>query len=129
MRAFGQCTRWLVLGLSVGLPVLPLAAASTAGSWSGLATPNQGGHQEAFYLVLKQAGPEITGTLGPRADEQYAISEVKMEANRIAFTLSLPPKGVLHFDLTLDGDTLRGKVHLSRADGEFDGTIELKRVP
>jgi len=115
--------RWIL-----ALAVLPLVAADVAGTWTGLAVTDDG-KQGSLYFRLQVAGAQITGTIGPRADEQYPISEGKLEGNKVTLAMTLPGKGVYRFDLTLDGDTLRGDGRLSGPEGEFHGKAELKRAP
>ena len=125
MRLFDSLRHWRWV---LALAVLPLAAADVAGTWTGFAVTDQG-NRGSLYLQLQVADGQVTGTVGPRADEQYPISEGKLEGSKLTFGLTLPNKGVYHFDLTLDGDTLRGDGRLSGPEGEFHGKVELKRAP
>lgn len=122
-RKLLQHGSWLL-----ALLALPLAAAGVSGAWTGKTTPEQG-NEETLYLKLQVAGSQVTGTVGPRASEQYAISEGKLEGNRITFQMTGLPKGVFHFDLTLDGDTLRGEGWVTGPEGERHVKIELTRAP
>jgi len=55
------------------------------GKWSGThaADPNAEAKESTALLVLKQSGSDITGTVGPNADEQFPIQKGKIDGDKI----------------------------------------------
>jgi len=77
-----------------------LHAADVTGAWSG---SYYGG---PIYLVLKQQGPEVTGTAGPSPAQQLLkLSAGKLEGDRLTFKA-----GPLEVNLKLQGDELTGEL-------------------
>ena len=132
MKSLDNRRRYLTFGALLAALAVPLAAAEVAGRWSGFGTPDQGG-REPFLMELKVNGTQVLGTAGPSADRQFPISEGKVEGLQIRFRVGVPGGPTLSFDLTLDGDTLRGEVHVDRGGGAGEpgadhGKVELHRV-
>jgi hypothetical protein len=94
-------------------------AADVSGNWSGkfkVSLPEGGTQDDTVYLSLKQTANIITGTAGPSIEQQNPIAIGKIEGNRI--TLEVPvPNGQFKFDLSLDGEHLKGDV-VANAQGQ-----------
>jgi hypothetical protein len=104
------------------LGALTLVAAPDAdvtGKWTGSfnITNADGQTKEATaYLVLKQSGSDITGTVGPDEGEQHNITKGKIEGDKI--TLLVEDEGrTITFDLVLTADRIKGDVNMSH-DGQ-----------
>src|SRR4030095_1458063 len=76
------------------------------GKWSGsfnITDPDGQTKESTAFLVLKQNGSEITGSVGPHEGEQHTITKGKIEGNKI--TLMVEDEGrTINFDLALAGD-------------------------
>ncbi len=109
----------LMLGMT-----LTAAAADVNGKWSGsfnVTGPDGEVKDDTAFFVLKQNGTELTGTVGPREEEQFPIQNGKIEGEKI--TLEASAKGsVIKFELVLAGDHIKGD-----ANGSHDGeTLKAK---
>lgn len=117
--------------LSCVLFVVTLSAADLAGKWEGTAefkrsdgTP--GGM--SVVLNLKQSGQEVTGTVGPNADEQVPISKGKIDGQRLTFEVNADDR-VFKLELTLTGDKLEGQAKGEDNSGNpMTAKISLARV-
>ena len=102
------------------LTSIALADANVTGKWSGSFNtmgPNGEARESTALLVLKQTGPDITGTAGPTEDEQFAIQKGKIEGDKV--TLEVDHDGhTMKFDLVLAADRLTGEAKVSR-DGKI----------
>lgn len=121
MRKFGLALA--VLALMV-CGTLAFAAALT-GSWSGAILSN--GESMPAYFVLKQDGAALTGTGGPDTTEQLPMQNGKVDGDKFSFDVPAG-KGTFHFELTQEGDTLKGTFQLKSEQNQREGTISMKRV-
>src|SRR5215208_7178309 len=93
------------------LGALALAAApdtNVTGNWSGtfvMIDPGGETKDSTALLVLKQTGSEISGTVGPNADERHVISKGKIEGDKITIE-SADGKMTISFNLALVGDRI-----------------------
>jgi hypothetical protein len=98
--------------LLAALLALAASAADVTGAWNGtfkVTMPNGQTANDSVHLVLKQDGARVTGTAGPNASQQVPIAKGTIEGNRILLELPVP-EGTYKFDLSLEGDHLRGDV-------------------
>jgi len=96
------------------------AAPDLTGSWTGtIAIPDKGRRvKNPLHAAFKQAGDELTGTIGPEANAQLGISKGRIERTKFGtvVTFDMPGAGfVMHFELRPDGSALRG---VAKLDGE-----------
>ena len=109
----------LCLLMLAALAGVAMADVDVTGKWSGTfnaTNPDGESKESTALLVLKQSGTEITGTVGPNADEQFAIQKGKIEGNKI--TLEADHDGsTMTFNLVLAADRITGEAQMSR-DGE-----------
>jgi hypothetical protein len=109
---------------------LAVADANVTGRWSGSFNtmgPNGEARESTALLVLKQTGPDITGTAGPTEDEQFAIQKGKIEGDKV--TLEVDHDGhTMKFDLVLTADRLTGEAKLSRDGQDLRAKIDVTRA-
>ena len=105
------------------------AAADVSGKWSGTfkaTNPDGEAHDGTALLVLKQTGSEITGSIGPHADEQHTITKGKIEGDKI--TLESTDGGVvIKLELVLTGDKIAGDVTASGEGRTMKAKIDVTR--
>jgi len=100
--------------------VLGMAAdVDVTGKWAGafnMTGPNGETNDSTAVLTLKQSGTQITGTVGPSADEQAPIQNGKIEGSKI--TMEAEHQGhLIKFDLVVASDRITGDANMS-ADGQ-----------
>jgi len=101
------------------------------GKWSGTFTRSTG-QQAGAYLDLKQKGAELTGTAGPRPEEQLTISKGKVTTVKgvtsVTFEATEPNGNVIKFDLKLVEEHLKGAV-VTEVNGEKrEATLDVGRT-
>ena len=114
---------------ALALSALTLLGADVTGKWTGtFEMASQGEtHSGDVYVILKQDGGKITGSMGPTAEQQFPIKNGTIEDNRVHLEVT-PDQGPspIKMDLKLDGDDhLLGD--LASEDGGFKGKIDVKR--
>jgi hypothetical protein len=131
MLSEGETMRTLLCFLTLGA----LACAATAdvdvtGKWSGSATmigPNGETKETPALLMLKQSGTNITGTVGPSADEQFPIQKGKIEGDKI--TLEADHDGrTMKIDLVLAADRITGELNMSGEGQTMKAKIDVSRA-
>jgi hypothetical protein len=97
--------------LSSLLFIFTLSAADLTGRWEGNAefkrsdgTP--GGM--SIVLSLKHSGQDVTGSIGPNADEQVPIQKGKFDGQKLTFEITADDR-VYKLELTLAADKLEGQ--------------------
>ena len=110
-----------------------LWAGDVTGIWSGPMEMKKGDETKAdsAYLVLKQTGSEVTGTVGPNEEKRLPITKGTAEGDNIYLEAAAPEgennKMVLR--LKLDGDKLVGEL---KAEGptapQLSGKMSLTKV-
>ena len=113
------------------LSALTLLGADVTGKWSGTFEMTSQGetHSGGVSMILKQDAGKITGSLGPTAEQQFAIKNGTIEGDRIHLEV-VPDQGpaLVKMDLKLDGDDhLIGDITAEGGDGGFKGKIDVKR--
>ena len=108
------------------LATLPLAAADLNGKWTGTASTEHG--SEPVLLVVKVSGAEVTGSIGPGEERRFPIEKANFDSNKFTFQITGPEGAVFHFELTLDGDSLKGSGTRTFNGESETGTVELKRA-
>src|SRR5262249_12226456 len=106
------------------LAVLALCAAAdinVTGKWSGsfnITAPDGESKESTAVLVLKQNGTEITGTVGPNEEKQFAIQKGKIEGSKITLEAQ-DDNHVIKSDLVLVADErIKGEANMSGDGGE-----------
>jgi hypothetical protein len=118
-----------VVLLAVGA-LTAVADTNITGTWSGSfrTSSNNGDLRETTaYLVLKQSGGEITGTVGPSEDQQFPIVKGKVEGDKI--TIEVENEGnKIKLDLVLADDRITGDASLSIQGETRTAKVDVKRV-
>jgi hypothetical protein len=109
---------------------LAMADTNVTGNWSGsfnISNPNGESKDATAFLMLKQDGPDITGTVGPNEDEQFPIQKGKIEGDKI--TLVAEHDGhTIKLDLVLAADRITGEANMSGDEGPMKAKLDLKKV-
>jgi hypothetical protein len=117
----------------IALTILVLALAMTAmaadatGDWSGSFTP-EGMDTGTAYLKLKQSGATLTGSAGPDANQQWPITNGKVDGKTLTGVTTSPEGVAYRFTLTLDGDHITGSVEVAAGGQTMKGKLDVKRV-
>lgn len=111
---------------ALALAGLPLAAADLSGKWTGTAGTSE--RSENVLLILRVNGSYVAGSLGPNEDRRFPIEQGKLAGNKVTFQLTGPNDAIFKFELTWDGDTLKGPCTRSLDGHTENGSIDLKRT-
>jgi hypothetical protein len=101
-------------------------AADVTGKWEGEGVTN--GESHSLYLVLRQEGNTLTGSVGPDSSEQHDFKDAKVDGKKITIDVSVGNTGTLHFELEVDGDQMKGTVHFKDASKMESGPVTFKRA-
>lgn len=107
------------------------AQTTVAGTWSGsfeITQPDGTVHQDTAYLVLKQAGASITGTVGPNEDQRFNITSGTITGSDIQLSAATDDGGKITFRLRLEGTHIKGDVSGESPEGKFSAKIDVTRV-
>jgi len=90
--------------------VAAMHAADVTGTWSGSLAMTKGDEtkDDSAYLVLKQTGTEITGTIGPNADKRLTITKGSADGNSVYIEAIVEGDNKLVLRLKVEGDKLVG---------------------
>ncbi len=92
----------------------PATAADVSGSWSGTFDIHFADGRvvkDTAWLVLQQSGAAITGTVGPKADQQGPIREATLSGDTLKFVADSTQGKVLSFVLKREGEKLSGEAN------------------
>ena len=84
-------------------------------------------------MNLKVEGATVTGTAGPDEDKQWAVRKGRLEGGKLTFEV-VPEgdggeDGLLVFDLTFDGESIKGTATGTGNGGEkMSAKVDLKRA-
>ena len=113
------------------LSSVALAGGGLTGKWSGsfdISTSDGESHPDSAYMILKEDKGVVEGTAGPNSDKQWKIQNGKLEGNKFTFEVQAD-EGVIKFDLTFDGESIKGTASGQRPDGmKLTAKMDLKRV-
>jgi len=115
------------------LGALALVAApdtNVTGKWSGSfkMTRSDGETSDGpALLLLKQAGSEITGSVGPTQDEQHAITKGKIEGEKISLLVEDDGR-TIKFALLLAADRITGDADVSHEGETAKAKIDVTRA-
>jgi len=125
--------RKVLQGLLLFLTCLLLTAASLAavdvtGTWTGTMSQKSDDGQAtraAIVFHLNQEGDQVTGTGGPPDEPPGPIREVKLEGNRLRFTVGGASGPTWKFDLRVSRDSMWGHADGRSASGRPFGTADV----
>jgi hypothetical protein len=106
-------------------------AGELTGKWSGTfeelkadgSTRRTGG----AFMDLKVSGRIVTGTVGPDAASQNEIRNGTLVGTKLTFEM-IQGQGIAKFDLTFDGENIKGTVSADRDGQPLSARVDLKRV-
>ena len=117
----------LVLAAFAGLAI---ADTNVTGKWSGsfnITRANGEMKDSTALLVLTQNGSEISGTVGPTEEEQFAIQKGRIEGNKI--TLEADHDGhTIKFELVLAADRITGEASMPDDGGTTKAKLDVTRA-
>lgn len=92
--------------------VAVMHAADVTGTWSGSIKMTKGDEtrDETAYLVLKQNGNEITGTIGPNPDHRLPITKGSADGDNIYIEATVEGDNKMILRLRIEGDKLVGEL-------------------
>jgi hypothetical protein len=105
--------------------------ADVTGTWSGPMEMKKGDETKAdsAYLVLKQTGNEITGTVGPNEEKRLQITKGNVDGDNIYLEAIVEGENKMVLRLKLDGEKLAGEL---KAEGptapSLSGKMTLSKV-
>jgi hypothetical protein len=115
----------LLLG---ALALVAVADTNVTGKWTGsfkVAGPEKEGG--TAFLMLKQTGSDISGTVGPDEGEQHTITKGKIEGDKI--TLLVEDEGhSIKFELVVAGDRISGDANIAHEGQTRQAKIDVTRV-
>jgi hypothetical protein len=82
---------------------------------------------DTVHLVLKQSGATVTGTAGPSAEQQVPIAKGTITGNKVVLEVPVPD-GMFKFDVTLEGDHLKGDVIRTAGSESMKAKMDATRV-
>lgn len=101
------------------------------GVWTGTLT-RTGSEGGPAHLSLKQKGAELTGTAGPSADRQTAISNGKVSTVKgvtsVVFDATQTSGMVMKFDLKVVEGRLKGMVRAEQNGQKLEATLDVGRA-
>jgi hypothetical protein len=100
-------------------------AADFAGRWRGEAVID--GQTAPVYVTLLVEGATVKGTGGPTPNDQDPVANGKIEGNRVSFDVTPGRTSPLHFELSSDGEWLKGTVKVKHNGQMVTGTVALRR--
>jgi hypothetical protein len=123
--------RVLICALIVAaLAVTAFADATVTGKWTGSfhsISPDGEARESTAVMILKQSGPEVTGTAGPDESDQHLTLKGKIGGNKI--TLDAQSDGrTIHFDLVLAADRITGDMNMVHSGQTAKAKIDLTRA-
>ena len=109
---------------------LAMADTDVSGRWTGtfkmLGPGGQSEDGEAL-LVLKQAGSEITGSLGPNDGEQHKITKGKIEGEKITLE-SADGAITIYFELVVKDGHITGDAHAERDGRKMQAKLDVTKA-
>jgi len=121
--------RIAVLQMFLVLTLMADATGKWSGSVSGQFRAADGNTSQPLFVVLKQDGAGLTGSIGPDEKVQIPLQNGVAEGDRLKFDVAQGDKGTLHFDLKASADEIKGETQFKKFDGdETTFKVELKRV-
>lgn len=123
---------YLFAGLLLGamLSAVALCTPNLTGRWSGTLQMDGENDAKPAYLILKQEGNKLSGSVGPNEDEQDSFEGGKVDGDKLTFDVLQGPngEGSIHVEMQVKGDQLTGRAKWSGLGVSGAGKISLKRI-
>jgi len=103
---------WALLVASAPVSLLAAEQAPYSGTWSGsfeIHFADKPTVHDTAWLKLDQSGTTVTGTAGPKANEQGPIRDGVVRGDRLEFVADSTQGKILKFTLRREGDRLTGE--------------------
>src|SRR5215831_4250531 len=103
--------------LLCALALVAVADTNVTGKWTGsFKIEGPDAETGTAFLMLKQNGSDITGTVGPDEGEQHTITKGKIEGDKLTLLVE-DQDHTIKFDLVVAGDRITGNANISH-DGQ-----------
>lgn len=121
-----------VFALFLAIPTLHAAQAPAqdlTGKWNGTFVMTVNGQQndDVAEMTLTQKGAVLTGTIGPSADQQWAIANGKIDGAKVTFDVQADAV-VIKFELTLVDGRLKGDAAASMDGQSMTAKVDVGRT-
>ena len=139
MQRFSRLASVFVIALLLA-PALS-AAEDLSGKWSGsfnITVSGMDPRESTVYMVVKHAGKDLTGTIGPNENEQWPIQKAVVtvtgtapkEATKVTFEVQPQDGGSppLHVELELVSGHLKGAGKAEQGGMNMSAVIDMTRV-
>jgi hypothetical protein len=121
---------WLAVFVSASSPAAAADAPFT-GTWSGsfeIHFADGRINNETAWLVLEQSGKSVTGTAGPKADQQSQIHAGVASRNQLTFDADSTQGKTLKVTLKREGDRLEGEATGEIGEDKVRAVLDLTPV-
>ena len=108
------------------------AQQNVSGRWQGsfdIPGPDGSAQHDTAFLTLQQNGTLVTGGAGRNEEMQKPLSDGLFHDGKLTFTLYVRPGTTVQFNLTLDGDHLRGIATWLPPDPTVKVAVDVVRMP
>jgi hypothetical protein len=105
---------WLMLAALSPAAIAAAAHGELSGTWSGsfdIHFTDGRVVNDTAWLELRHTGELVTGTVGPKPDQQGPIREGTASGNTLTFVADSTPGKVLRFELERQGEQLSGEAN------------------
>ncbi len=119
-----------VFALLLAIPTLHAAPVQDlTGKWNGTFIMTVDGQQndDVAEMTLTQKGAVLTGTVGPNADQQWAIANGKVDGTKVTFDVDANGP-VIKFTLTLVDGRLKGDAAASMDGRSMTAKVDVGRT-
>jgi hypothetical protein len=96
-----------------------LASSPVVGTWNCVASVDQ---DYPFSLIITEKDGALTAAAEAPSGEAGPVENMKLEDGVLTFTIDTASAGMIDFEATLDGDTLKGTLESWDFGGDFTGT-------
>ena len=107
------------------------SAADVTGTWTGPMTMKNGDEtrDETAYLVLKQEGGAITGTIGPNEERRYDITKGTADGDSVYIEALVQGENAIVLKLKLESGKLVGDLSTKGPDAPpISGRMTLEKT-
>ena len=131
LRVITSILAWLAAVASTTCPAATAADAPFTGTWSGsfeIHFADGRISNETAWLVLQQSGKSVTGTAGPRADQQSPIRGGVASRNQLTFDADSTQGKTLKVTLKRNGNRLAGEATGEIGEDKVRAVLDLTPV-